>query len=92
MTKVSIIAIGNQADIDGLLARLDVFTFDEKAAAHFGQLRAELYRQRNPIEPYDMMIAGYARSQGLIVVTNNVKEFERVPELRVENWVIHSNK
>lgn len=77
----------NQADIDGMLARLDVFNFDEKAAAHFGQIRAELYNQGKPIGPYDMMIAGHARSQGLILVTNNVKEFERVPGLRVENWV-----
>lgn len=77
----------NQADIDGMLARLEVFTFDEKAAAHFGQIRAELYSQGKPIGPYDMMIAGHARSQGLILVTNNMKEFERVPGLRLENWV-----
>ena len=77
----------NQADIDGMLARLDVLNFDEKAAAHFGQIRAELYSQGKPIGPYDMMIAGHARSQGLILVTNNLKEFERVPGLRVENWV-----
>ena len=39
------------------------------------------------IGPYDMMIAGHARSLGFILVTNNLKEFERVPGLRVENWV-----
>ncbi|VAW62228.1 VapC toxin protein, partial [hydrothermal vent metagenome] len=57
------------------------------AAVHFGQLRAELYKQGQPIGPYDMMISGHARSLGLILVTNNEKEFERVPGLRLENWV-----
>lgn len=77
----------NQADIDNMAARLDVLTFDDKAATHFGQIRAELYSQGKPIGPYDMMIAGHARSQGLILVTNNTKEFERVSGLRLENWV-----
>ncbi len=77
----------NLADIESLAARLDVSPFGDQAAAHFGQLRAELYRQGKPIGPYDMMLAGHARSLGLILVTNNLKEFERVPGLRVENWV-----
>ncbi len=77
----------NQADIDGMAARLDILTFDETAAAHFGQIRSELYNMGKPIGPYDMMIAGHARSQGLILVTNNTREFERVPGLRLENWV-----
>jgi len=77
----------NLADIEGLAARLDVAPFDAVAATHFGQLRAELYSLGKPIGPYDMMIAGHARSMGLILVTNNEREFERVPGLRVENWV-----
>ncbi|MEJ1360955.1 MAG: tRNA(fMet)-specific endonuclease VapC [Candidatus Sedimenticola sp. (ex Thyasira tokunagai)] len=77
----------NLADIEGLAARLEVISFDDQAATHFGQLRAELYRVGKPIGPYDMMIAGHARSLGLILVTNNVKEFERVPGLRLDNWV-----
>ena len=77
----------NLADIEGLAARLDVSPFDTEAATHFGQLRAELYRSGNPIGPYDMMIAGHARSLGLILVTNNANEFNRVPGLRIENWV-----
>ena len=77
----------SRADIDGLLARLEISSFDEKAAAHFGQIRGELYGKGKPIGPYDLMIAGHARSQGLILVTNNVREFGRVPGLRVENWV-----
>ena len=77
----------NLADVEAFLARLDVLPFDRPAASHFGQLRSELYRVGKPIGPYDMMIAGHARSQGLILVSNNVKEFARVPGLRIENWV-----
>jgi len=77
----------NFADIEGLIARLEVAPFEDRPSEHFGQLRAELYRIGQPIGPYDMMIAGHARSMGLILVTNNMKEFERVPGLRVENWV-----
>lgn len=77
----------NMADIEGLIARLGVLEFDASAAYHFGQLRAELYSKGQPIGPYDMMLAGQARSRGLILVSNNVKEFERVPGLRIENWV-----
>ena len=76
----------NLADIEGLTARLEVSLFDAPAATHFGQLRAELYQSGKPIGPYDMMIAGHARSLGLILVTNNAKEFDRVPGLRIENW------
>lgn len=77
----------NLATIEGLTARLNVAAFDAHAAEHFGQLRAELARNGKPIGPYDMMIAGHARSMGLILVTNNQKEFERVPGLRIENWI-----
>jgi len=77
----------NLADINGLIARMEVAAFEDHASEHFGQLRAELYKAGQPIGPYDMMIAGHARSMGLILVTNNTQEFERVPGLRLENWV-----
>jgi len=77
----------NLKDIEGLKARLDVASFDEHAAEHFGQLRAELYKIGKPIGPYDMMIAAHARAKGLTLVSNNIKEFERVLGLRLENWV-----
>ncbi|MDH5327937.1 MAG: tRNA(fMet)-specific endonuclease VapC [Gammaproteobacteria bacterium] len=76
----------NLAGINGLVARLEVAPFEEHAAEHFGQLRAELYRIGKPIGPYAMMIVGHAGAKGLILITNNMKEFERVPGLRVENW------
>lgn len=77
----------NLAVIEGLAARLEVLSYDPKAAEHTGQLRAELEKQGKTIGAYDLMIAGHARSQGLIIVTNNLREFERVPGLRAEDWV-----
>jgi tRNA(fMet)-specific endonuclease VapC len=76
----------NLADIEAMAARLELLPFDEKAAYHFGQIRAALYRMGRPIGPYDMMIAGQARSLGLTLVTNNIKAFERVPGLLLEDW------
>ena len=76
----------NLADVEGLAARLDVLDYDDIAATHTGQIRAELGKIGKPIGPYDQMIAGHARSRGLIIVTNNEKEFNRVPGIRVENW------
>ena len=77
----------NLSIIEGLGARLKVESFDMRAAMHFGQLRAELAKSGKLIGPYDMMIAGHARALGLILVTNNQREFDRVSGLRVENWV-----
>lgn len=58
----------NLIDIYGMTARLEVLPFDELAAINFGQLRAELANVGKPIGPYDQMIAGHARSLGLILV------------------------
>jgi tRNA(fMet)-specific endonuclease VapC len=77
----------NLADVEALAARLEVLPFDSEAALHFGQVRAELSRTGKPIGAYDLMIAGHARSRGLILVSNNLREFKRVPGLRTENWV-----
>lgn len=76
----------NLAVVESLAARLEVCPFDARAAMHFGQIRAELSRSGATIGPYDMMIAGHARALGLILVSNNLKEFKRVPGLRVQNW------
>lgn len=73
--------------VEGFAARLDVLDYSRDAAAHTGQIRAELAKLGTPIGPYDSMIAGHARSRGLIVVTNNRREFMRVPGLRIEDWV-----
>ncbi|KKX25076.1 tRNA(fMet)-specific endonuclease VapC [Rhizobium sp. LC145] len=79
--------IENLAAIDHFVARLEVLPFAEKAAVHYGQVRAELERAGMPCGPHDMQIGGHARSEGLIVVTNNMREFARMPGLRTENWV-----
>lgn len=79
----------NLAIVEGFAARLDVLDYDIQGAAHTAQLRAELAKAGTPIGPYDRMIAGHARARGLTLVTNNLREFQRVPGLRVEDWVTH---
>lgn len=76
----------NLSVVEDFAARVEVLPLGDKAAAHYGQIRAELERAGTPIGPYDLMIAGHARSEGLVVVTNNMREFERVSGLRLENW------
>ena len=76
----------NLRAIEGFAARLEVLPYDNDAAAHTGQLRAELKTKGRPIGPYDEMIAGHARSHGLVIVTNNIKQFKNVPGIRLENW------
>jgi tRNA(fMet)-specific endonuclease VapC len=77
----------NLAQIEGFGARLEILPFGEHEAMQFGQVKAELETRGTPIGSYDMMIAGHARSIGLILVTNNIREFKRVEGLRVENWI-----
>lgn len=76
----------NLADIEMMIAHLEVLPFGTMEASHFGQIRAHLYTKGQPIGPYDMMIAGHARATGMILVTNNENEFIRVPGLQIENW------
>jgi len=64
--------------IEGLLGRLVRLDFDLAAAEHAGQIRAELAAAGTPIGPFDVMIAGHARSRGLCLVTNNEGEFSRI--------------
>ena len=78
--------VSNLEAVDNFTARLSVLSFDEMAAAHFGELRATLERAGTPIGPYDLMFAGHARSDGMILVTKNERAFNRVDGLRVENW------
>jgi len=62
-------------------------TFDSEAAVAYGKIIASLQRQGTPIGMMDMLIAAHAKSRDLIVVTNNVREFEQVEGLELENWV-----
>ena len=77
----------NLMAIENFVARLDVLAFADKAAAHYGQVRAELERAGTPCGVHDMQIGGHARSEGLIVVTNNMRDFARMPGVRAENWI-----
>nr|WP_314617374.1 tRNA(fMet)-specific endonuclease VapC [uncultured Pseudomonas sp.] len=77
----------NLAIVEGFAARMEVLQYDSRAAEHSGQLRAELAIAGTPIGPFDQLIAGHARALGLTLVTNNLREFQRVPGLRIEDWL-----
>ena len=76
----------NRLALSILLANIEILDFDVDAADCYGKIRANLEKKGTPIGPLDMMIAGHAMSMGYTVVTNNVKEFSRVPDLKIENW------
>lgn len=69
------------------LSPITILEFDNYAAEEYGKIRANFEKKGVPIEPMDMLIAGHARSKNLILVTNNVKEFNRVENLKIENWI-----
>ena len=66
--------------------RFEVVPFDQEDARHAGDIRSALAAQGVPIGGYDVLIAGQARARALTLVTRNVREFERVVGLRIENW------
>ena len=74
--------------------QLDIFTqrllidpLDETAGKHYGSIRVQLKKDGTPIRNNDLLIAAHARSINAVLVTNNVREFNRVPNLVVENWI-----
>lgn len=77
----------NLAAIEDFCSRLEVLPYGSKAAQHYGAIRAQLEKLGRPIGVNDLHIAAHARSEGLVLVTNNTAEFDRVPALEVENWV-----
>jgi tRNA(fMet)-specific endonuclease VapC len=77
----------NQRIVDDFVSRLEVLEYGNKAANHYGDIRADLERRGTPIGINDIHIAAHARSEGLVLVTNNLREFERVAGLRTDNWV-----
>ncbi|KGE70892.1 type II toxin-antitoxin system tRNA(fMet)-specific endonuclease VapC [Spirochaeta lutea] len=76
----------NRRNVEDFVSRLDVLSYDDSAAAHYGDIRADLERKGAIIGINDLHIAGHARSQGLILITNNTKEFQRVEGLRIIDW------
>jgi tRNA(fMet)-specific endonuclease VapC len=77
--------------IEEFSSLLEVLPYTGKASAHYGSIRSALEKAGQPIGVNDLHIAAHARSEGLVVVTNNVSEFARVPGLMVENWVTPLN-
>ena len=77
----------NLAVVEDFCSRLEVLPYGSKAAQHYGAIRAALERIGQPIGVNDLHIAGHARSEGLVLVTNNEKEFSRVLGLQIENWI-----
>ena len=76
----------NRQVVERFSGRLSVMPYDSSAAAHTADIRVSLERRGLVIGAYDLMIAGHARSRGLVVVTGNMREFERVEGLRSEDW------
>src|SRR4051812_33698709 len=79
--------VENRRAVEDFAARLEVLPFDEAAADHAADIRADLERKGLPIGAYDLLIAGHARSRGLAMVTGDLSEFSRVDGLRCEDWL-----
>ena len=73
--------------VEDFCSRLDVLDYGAKAAQHYGQIRSALERRGTPIGVNDLHIAAHARSEGLTLISNNLREFERVEGLLYENWI-----
>jgi len=80
----------NLRQVEGFTSRLEVLSYGTKAAAHYGDIRADLEKKGTLIGVNDLHISGHARSEGFTLVTNNMREFERVDALRLESWVVPS--
>lgn len=76
----------NLLKVEDFVSRIEVLEYGSKAAAHYGEIRADLERKGLTIGVNDLHIAGHCRSEGLTLVTNNLREFERVNGLRTTNW------
>jgi tRNA(fMet)-specific endonuclease VapC len=76
----------NRLALAEFMAPIEIAPYDDRAAPYYGRLRAELESVGRPIGSLDMLIAAHAMSLGLVLVTNNTKEFSRVPELQLSDW------
>lgn len=71
-----------------LLANIEILEFDAYASESYGKVRSLLEKNGTPIGSLDMLIASHAKATGCVLVTNNVKEFQRVDGLSIENWAV----
>jgi tRNA(fMet)-specific endonuclease VapC len=81
----------DQAALKDFLKDMQVFDYPGDAASEYADLRSYLQLRGTIIGANDMLIAAHARLLGLTLVTNNVREFQRVPGLRIENWAAPLN-
>ena len=77
----------NREGLALFLTKVSIADFGVQAAEHFGTIKAQHRRSGTPVGPHDMLIGAHARSLGFTLVTNNRREFDRIPDLKVENWV-----
>ena len=77
----------NLRRLEEFLTPFHILSYDESASKFYGEIRSQLEKQGSIIGPLDLLIAAHALSQKLVLVTNNEKEFKRIPSLKVENWV-----
>ena len=77
----------NTEELAAFCLDLEIVPFDAAAGDHSGKIRQALMQRGRPIGANDLLIAAHARSTGATLVTNNEREFARVPELRTENWL-----
>ena len=77
----------NQMALAQFIAPLEILSYGDEAAQYYGPLRTHLEKQGTPIGSLDMLIAAHTLSIDSILVTNNEKEFNRIPKLKIDNWV-----
>jgi tRNA(fMet)-specific endonuclease VapC len=77
----------NRVSLIKFLSIFNILSFDDQDAIPYGKLKAKLKKEGTIIGPIDMLLAAQALSKDLILVTNNTKEFERIENLKLENWV-----
>jgi tRNA(fMet)-specific endonuclease VapC len=76
----------NRDALEKFLTPIEILEFGYEATVEYGKIRAELEKNGVPIGPLDMLIASHAKSLNMVLVTNNVREFERIADLKIENW------
>jgi tRNA(fMet)-specific endonuclease VapC len=86
--EVSLRRPQDAAALAAFLPYVEAVDFDDDAARHYAEIRADLKRRGTLIGANDLFIAAHARARGLTLVTNNTAEFERVSKLRIENWTL----
>ncbi len=79
-------SLKNREALEKFLTPIEIIDYGYEATIEYGIIRAELEKNGIPIGPLDTLIASHAKSLDVILVTNNVREFQRIPGLKIENW------